>query len=58
MGCRGRVSLPLPIEGELRYVTSYGGVNIVSLQSPDLYATVKANADREVKFTLDLQPQR
>ena len=42
-------------EGELRYTTSYGGLNIVSLDSLDLYATVKANEERGIPFTLKLQ---
>lgn len=42
-------------EGELRYMTSYGGLNIVSLDSLDLYATVKANEERGIPFTLKLQ---
>jgi len=41
-------------EGELRYVTSYGGLNIVSLNILDLYATVKANEQRGIPFTLKL----
>ena len=43
-------------EGELRYVTTYGGTNIVPLQTLDLYATVKANARRGITFTLKLRP--
>lgn len=42
-------------EGELRYVTSYGGLNIVALNTLDLYATVKANEERGIPFTLNLQ---
>jgi len=43
-------------EGELRYVTTYGGTNIVALQTLDLYATAKANAQRGIPFTLKLRP--
>ena len=42
-------------EGELRYITSYGGMNIADLQSLDLYATVKANEERRIPFTLKLR---
>jgi len=42
-------------EGELRYVTTYGGMNIVDLQSLDLYATAKENAKRGIPFTLKLR---
>lgn len=41
-------------ERELRYVTVYGGTNIVPLQTLDLDATVKANAQRRIPFTLEL----
>jgi len=44
-------------EGELRYVTSYGGLNIVSLNALNLYATVKANEERGIPFTLKLLHQ-
>ncbi len=43
-------------EGELRYVTTYGGMNIVDLQSLDLYATAKANAERGIPFVLKVRP--
>lgn len=43
-------------EGELRYVTTYGGMNIVALQSLDLYATARENARRGAPFTLKLRP--
>jgi hypothetical protein len=42
-------------EGELRYVTTYGGMNIADLQSLDLYATAKENAQRGIPFTLKLR---
>ncbi len=42
-------------EEELRYVTTYGGMNIVDLQSLDLYATAKENAKRGIPFTLKLR---
>jgi hypothetical protein len=45
-------------EGQLRYVTTYGGTNIVALQSLDLYATVKQNAQRGITFTLKLRPEQ
>lgn len=44
-------------EGELRYVKSSGGLNIVSLNTLDFYATVKANEERGIPFTLKLQHQ-
>ncbi len=44
-------------EGELRYTTSYGGVNIVSLESLDLYATAKTNMERGIPFTLKVRHQ-
>jgi len=43
--------------GNLRYTTSYGGVNIVALDTLDLYATVKANEDRGITFTLKMEHQ-
>jgi hypothetical protein len=42
-------------EGELRYVTTYGGMNIADLESLDLYATAKENAQRGIPFTLKLR---
>ena len=42
-------------EGELRYVTSYGGLNIVPLSTLDLYATVKANEKLGIPFTLKIE---
>jgi hypothetical protein len=42
-------------EGELRYVTTYGGMNIADLQSLDLYATAKENAKRGVPVTVKLR---
>lgn len=42
-------------EGELRYVTSYGGLNIVPLSTLDLYATVKANQNLGIPFTLKME---
>jgi hypothetical protein len=42
-------------EGELRYVTTYGGMNIADLQSLDLYATAKENAKRGIPFSLTLR---
>jgi len=42
-------------EGELRYVTSYGGLNIVPLNTLDLYATVKANQKLGISFTLKME---
>jgi hypothetical protein len=42
-------------EGELRYVTTYGGRNIADLQSLDLFASAKENAKRGVPFTLELR---
>jgi hypothetical protein len=42
-------------EGELRYVTTYGGMNIADLQSLDLYATAKENAARGIPFILKVR---
>ena len=43
-------------EEELRYVTTYGGMNIVDLQSLDLAPpTAKENAKRGIPFTLKLR---
>jgi len=42
-------------KGELRYTTTYGGVNIADLQSLDLYATAKENAQRGMAFTLKVR---
>lgn len=43
-------------EGELHYATTYGGTNVVALQSLDLYATARENARRGAPFTLKLRP--
>jgi hypothetical protein len=44
-------------EGQLRYATSYGGINIVPLESLDLNGTVKANAARGIAFVLKREAQ-
>jgi len=44
-------------DGELRYLTSYGGLNIVPIDSLDFYATVKANEELGISFTLKLLHQ-
>jgi hypothetical protein len=44
--------------GELRYVTSYGGVSTVPVDTLDFYATLKANEQRGVPFALKLESRQ
>ena len=44
--------------GELHYVTTYGGENKIPVEELDLQRTVDANATRGVNFTLYNEPAR